>query len=91
MRTLWLAFTMMLGLAVPAYAEPPVAPTVYRGPGSGPLPKLAAPERAASTVAGKTLWTIADDGTVTGCRLESTFNVGQRVVMCAQRHRKPGS
>jgi hypothetical protein len=80
---------MMLVSATPAVADGSPA-TIYRGPGSGPLPKLPSPPVERVIAAGKTLWVARPDGRVTACRLEGTYNVGQRVSVCADPRRLPG-
>jgi hypothetical protein len=57
---------------------------VHRGPGSGPLPKLEAPEPARA-LAGRRLWLVHEaDGTVVSCRNVGTANVGERRIRCTR-------
>src|SRR3954469_20021540 len=73
------AATLMLVVAA-AMADAADAVAVYRGPGSGPLPQVPGLQPDRALVGGKTIWAVNGDGSVTGCRIETAINVGQRVV-----------
>jgi hypothetical protein len=64
--------------------------TVLRGPGSGPLPPLRQAEPQRRIEAGGRAWIVDEErGTLTGCRLQQTTQVGVLRIRCASR-RLPG-
>lgn len=72
--------------ADPAPSAPPATGvTVYRGPGSGPLPPVAASGPEPRTMSGRNLWVVDETrGTAVGCRIEGTSTVGKRRMACVR-------
>jgi len=69
-------------------ADPPTTAggvAVYRGPGSGPLPPVAAPKPEPRSMAGRNLWVVDEaQRTAVGCRIEGTSTVGKRRLACVR-------
>lgn len=58
---------------------------VYRGPGSGPLPPVAASRSEPRTMSGRNLWVVDETrDTAVGCRIEGTSTVGKRRLACVR-------